>query len=329
MRLANYTPCPHQLLLWCDKDGRDWCSIVVKATCRLSTGALLEAQMPIAPADELAASGAVSRPADVATRRTGTSVVVKASIWASRDTPAPQTTARVRVGPVEKRITAFGPRTWTKKGGAYVPSSSVPFVSVPATLEHAFGGRNANETYHRNPVGSGLCPDDVRRDGQSLPQLEDPSSPLRTSEDRPPPAAYDATPATFSPRLERAGTYDETWRRRRAPLLPVDFDDRYFDVASEGLVARPFLKGGETVELDALHPDGAIRTCVPRLPLRIDVNNVRRLPDLDLVVIEPDEDRLTLTFRQTCPVPTDRLALPNATILLLVRRPKVEQVARE
>lgn len=322
MKLRNDTPFPHQIFLWPDSEGREFCSILVKVTCVLSTGQLAPEQRRMELSDTFSEAGAVVAPADMVPRRTGTSVVLRGSICAPHSQPSGVVHASVAVGPLVRRIVAYGERRWIKTQGRVSASMPTAFVSVPATLEHAFGGRDGGESFAPNPIGIGFVSDQAAAEGVQLPRLEDPHAQMQSPMDRPAPASLDATPATFAPRRARAGTYDEAWKRSRAPLLPDDFDERYFDVAPDALVARPFLVGRERIELEGLHPAGLIRTRVPRVPVRIDVGNSRAMSRLDLIVIEPDTDRITLTFRRTYDVSSVGLSFPKVAILLLQRFPR-------
>lgn len=79
-----------------------------------------------------------------------------------------------------------------------------------------------------------------------------------------------------------AGTYDEAWRANRHPLLPEDFDSRFWQCAPEDQIARPFLRGDEAYTLTHLHPD------YPRAH--------GRLPGLGLAVRKDDGEWLRLNL---------------------------------
>jgi hypothetical protein len=106
------------------------------------------------------------------------------------------------------------------------------------------------------------------------------------------------------PRRRYRGTFDEAWERTRAPLLPEDMDPRFWNGA-ELTSPRP-LVGGEPIALIHLTPSGHLEMALPRVGLRARVDDREVRPALDLVVLEPDEDRLALTFRLSIDV-TGRL----------------------
>ena len=106
------------------------------------------------------------------------------------------------------------------------------------------------------------------------------------------------------PRRGFRGTFDDAWERTRAPLLPEDMDPRFWN-AAQLTSARP-LVGGEAIVLVNLSKLGRIETTLPRVPVRVRLDDREERPALDLVVLEPDADRVTLTFRVSVDV-TGRL----------------------
>lgn len=66
------------------------------------------------------------------------------------------------------------------------------------------------------------------------------------------------------------GTYDAAWLEERAPLLPLDHDDRTNLCATPGLTATPPLAGGEPVALTHLTPGGgAVAFRLPRIGVSV------------------------------------------------------------
>ncbi len=81
----------------------------------------------------------------------------------------------------------------------------------------------------------GFCaPGRAFEDGVSLPNLEDPADPLLRWGQIAAPAGFGFVSPDWEPRASLGGSYDETWRRERMPLLPGDFDRRFFNAASPG-----------------------------------------------------------------------------------------------
>ena len=100
-----------------------------------------------------------------------------------------------------------------------------------------------------------------------------------------------------------AGTYDEQWTNERMPLLPKDFDRRFFNAASEGLIASGYLKGDEAVSIENASPRGTLSFDLPGVPPPECLIQVARGPDarvqtnLDTVIINTDDNLVLLLWR--------------------------------
>jgi len=217
----------------------------------------------------------------------------------------------VRLGPVHKTVKITGDRYWIKTLGTVSMTSPEPFERIPLTYERAFGGwdrshSDPNEHVFEpcNPVGTGFR--SKRRtfeDGIRLPNLEDPKNLIRSYGDSPSPAAFGFTSPDWQPRAKFAGTYDESWTKERMPLLPKDFDRRFFNGASPGLIAPGYLRGDEAVSIENASSRGTIVFNLPGLPPpKCQVRLAGRLEvpvqmNLDTVIINTDEDLLLLLWR--------------------------------
>jgi hypothetical protein len=197
--------------------------------------------------------------------------------------------------------------------------------------ERAYGGVAAGSTEQRprfeprNPIGCGLESDPDAAVGRPVPNIEAPRQLLAHVSDRPRPVGVAAIARDWQPRVGYAGTYDDAWRRNRAPLWPDDFDERFFCSAPPYLQASPHLSGGEPVVLEGLHPDGAVAFRLPRLTLACESHFIGRVvnsrPVLDGVAIDKDLDRLTLYYRATISAPLS-LVRHRRTLIELVGRPE-------
>jgi hypothetical protein len=243
--------------------------------------------------------------------RPGTDIYVSGHAWAPGGKPVPEMLAAVKVGPCQKGIRVFGTRVWYRGALGLKASAPRPFESMPLRYERSFGGvaattgKEAPAYEPRNPVGMGLYGSVKEAVERPLPNLEDPLHLLSSLTERVPPAGFGPIARSWQPRLGFAGTYDEAWVEKRAPLWPHDFDPRFFHAASPGLIAAPGLKGGESVVLAGFSPDGQLAFPLPRRRLmvksifrhRVD----RRELALDAVLLEPDERALTLIWRAAIP----------------------------
>ena len=107
---------------------------------------------------------------------------------------------------------------------------------------------------------------------------------------------------SWSQRSQYAGTYDDAWSKTRMPLLPSDFDGRYFQSVPQDQQAPGFLRGGEPVALHNLTPSGALRFYLPIMNLSLetrfqDGDRVLHPPPLlHTVILEPDLKRVSLCW---------------------------------
>lgn len=237
--------------------------------------------------------------------RPGTDVLLHGQAWALRGRKVTRTQVAVRVGALEKRAVVSGIRVWYRSIVGLSASDALPFESLPLRYEYAFGGTSASGYETRNPVGRGFYASAKEAQEQPVPSIEAPEATVRGWADRPPPCGFGPVARHWQPRLGWAGTYDAAWVEKRAPLWPVDFDERFFHSAPEGLWASTPLKGGEPVVLEGLSPDGLLAFTLPthRLLARCTFagRRERRRMVLDTVLLEPEERRLVLTWRATFP----------------------------
>lgn len=192
----------------------------------------------------------------------------------------------------------------------------VPFTEMPLIYERAFGGVHAVDgkasiSEERNPLGKGLSFVRGRpARGDELPNIEDPRQ-LLTTGARPAPVGFGAILPAWLPRRSYAGTFDETWQQTRAPYLPDDFQARYFNCASDGLVFDRYPRGGEPIKLMGMSEQGVLTSAIPTLQLRttfvVAGQKQTRPNHLQTVLLEPDDQRMRLTFHTE--LPCDKRAL--------------------
>jgi hypothetical protein len=201
-----------------------------------------------------------------------------------------------------------GDRIWRQAiSGSVEPSDPSPFLRMPLVWERAYGGTAFSSTEQqpayetRNPVGCGFETLAEEAIGRSVPNIEDPRDRLTQVADRPRPMGLAPVGRSWQPRVQYAGTYDDDWKRGRAPLWPKDFDERFFCCAPQYLQASPHLSGGEHVYLQGLHPGGSLSFRLPTVRLASRTSFVDRVvrarPLLDGVIIDTNMGRLALYYR--------------------------------
>lgn len=319
LQVVNLTPFVAALTVFPDPQGVETAYAVIKATFRFTPeGPVPQVPaLPLLPADVYwgdPAASSLRAAGEVALLKPFTDILlVGRAIAPAVDTRVAD--VGLRVGPVQRVLRVFGPRRWEKGLGGWRISEPGAWQRMPIKWEHAYGGvaparGDAPPEYEpRNPVGLGF----VRRggdpvEGQPLPNLEDPHALIRDPDDRPEPACLGPVAPTWMPRRQHVGTYNEAWRRRRAPYLPEDFDPRYFQVAPTASIAQTPLRGGEPVVLSGFTVGQPLSFALPACELDVvfDFNGseVQRPPQLETVLIEPDAGRVQLLWR--CALPVDK-----------------------
>jgi len=313
--IENRTPFAYESLFLADEEGRPLLASVVKATFALKPRAsllLAEQQLPVNPAGQFwgdPEKSSYKYEPECAFIKPATDVVLIGHAHA----PNARTTeldVRLRIGPLDKTVHVVGDRKWVKGYLGVSMTEPKPFERIPLIWERAFGGwdrSDPNPDKHvfepRNPVGTGIKQKNGNVDESPLPNLEDPKRPLRGYGDTPPPAGFGFTGPSWQPRAAFAGTYDGAWMKNRMPLLPKDFDRRFFNAAAPGLIAPGYIKGNEPVAIDNVAPGGAVSFTLPGVPAPEVLVALARGPDqtlrtqLDTVIINMDEKLLFLLWR--------------------------------
>lgn len=313
LQLENRLPFAPAMAVFPNKEGIETLYLVVKGTFKLHP-ALTVADTPVAPAlaDEYwgdPESSSLKYASELHVGKETTDVVLVGKAWAPRGQPVGETAVAVSVAGRRKVLRVFGDRLWKRRGF----TEPEPFESLPLVFERAFGGRHLVSpdgpllAEERNPVGVGFLGKRPESEmiGQKLPNLEDPAKPLERLGDLRTPACFAFVAPAWLPRRTFAGTYDKAWQRGRAPYLPPDFSPRFFNAAAPELTMERFLRGGEPVQILGCSRRGPLNFEIPRCMPKADVTVAgahERPPfKLETVLIEPEDDRLCLSWRAELP----------------------------
>lgn len=320
MKLITPTPFTVAPLLLTDPLGAETLLVIVKGTWRIDrngTLAVAEEQVPIqfeplyhGEPD----SSSLILDTDVVLEKPGTDCILLGHAFASK-VGVGSVDVTFAVGPVRKTVRIFGERIWMKCLGKVSMSRPAPFEKIPLVWERAFGGTDASwsdpkdhEFCLENPVGKGLLARKAKReiDGLRLPNLEDPAHLIRKPDDRPQPTGFGPIPPHWQPRAGYAGTYDDHWRKYVSPLPPEDMNPRFHSCAAPGLATARHLTGTEQVLVENASPGArmlfALPGVVPRVTVRLGASGQNLPMALDTVIVEPDAERVVLTWRGRCPV---------------------------
>lgn len=326
LQLRNDTPYPATLAVFPDERGVETLYVVMKATFVLADGIeLAPKQLPLRAADVHwgdPASSSLRYASEMHLTKPGTDVVLNGQAWAPRRRSVRELDVELCVEDRSVKLRVFGDRTW--KGGILGMSASdpEPFRTMPLRYERAFGGVDEPVVEERNPVGIGIGAARKRREwaGRPLPNLESPEDLLMRPGQIVRPVGFGFVAPAWMPRRAWAGTYDERWQKERCPFLPEDFDPRFFCAACPELIAIPHLRGGERFRLVNLREAGGLTFRLPNpMPVAEVVHGGRTEPcelNLETVLLEPDEEFLSLTWRGAVSCPEGALRVDSLTLQL-------------
>lgn len=297
-----------------DRDGSEIWLVAVRATFDiLPTGELrvskVQDSVVLAP-QYLGEPGHSSLRCDSDLPRTkpGTDVLLNGYAYAPGGKPVPHVLATLSVGSIKKTLAITGDRTWSRGVLGWKVNEPQPFTKMPITYERAFGGKFPDDATKRqleraneNPVGVGLNPNE----GAIAPNIEYPASSLSSNPTDIRIAGFGAISCAWTPRRQLAGTYDEAWQKNRQPLVPLDFQDKYFFSAPSDQQVPGGLRGGESVELRNLTPNGLLHFQLPRhtfgFRTSIDGGSIHHRGSLHTVLIEPEYPRLIMVWHTSLP----------------------------
>jgi hypothetical protein len=318
--IENLTPFVFDSSFAIDEEGRPLFVPIIKATYSLRgpETEIAESQVPVNPGGEFwgePGESSYKYEPECAFTKIATDVVLIGSAC-STSTPDPCVDVRMRVGSLDKTVRVIGDRYWVKSFGMLLMTPAEPFVKMPLIYERAFGGwdrSHSDEERHsferRNPLGTGFRSKAGRfEDRIRLPNLEDPQQLITGYHDTPAPAGFGFTSPDWQPRARYAGVYDAAWLQDRMPLLPADFDRRYFSAASAGLIAPGYLMGNEPVHIENVLPSGPVSfdlpgVSAPRCRIQLAGSpDVTVTTNLDTVIINSDEGMMLLLWRGQLPL---------------------------
>jgi hypothetical protein len=320
MELINATRMVAGFTMGLEPSGRELLVVVVKGTFNIPINGesvrLVDEQVPLVMADTFTGAPGLSSPVyevDFSPRKHRCDVLLLGSAYAAGGRPATRISVGMRVGGMSKSFAVIGNRQWRSGISGISASSPEPFTVMPISYDRAFGGVDSRHedpakhaTFMRNPVGRGFHKH-LRSewlDGSALPNTEELNRPIDT------PDSTEYLPMSFGPlgrgwepRYKYAGTYNDKWLEEHFPFLPPDFDEQYYQAAPlDQQISHP--QGGEEIRLTNLRPEGDASFHLPLFgaPIHFFPKKKKREDGrltLDAIVLEPDNQRFTLTWRAT------------------------------
>jgi hypothetical protein len=276
-QLMNLTPFAAERAWIRDRDGAEVWQVAIRASFTIRTDGrceVAEEQSPVRLAPQYADApyeALLLCDTDLPLLRHATDVLVSAHAHAPSGRRTPSVDVSLRTGPIDKTLRVWGDRIGRRDGS---PGTAEPFLTMPVTYLRALGGpdarapeRGVHADTAANPCGVGVAWQPASLAGCALPNCEFVTAAGRSAAGGAP-AGFGPIAPAWASRARFAGTYDAPWESERAPLVPDDLDDRFFQSAPSDQQVPQFLRGGEAVELLNLSPEGLLQFALPRVELR-------------------------------------------------------------
>lgn len=307
LELVNKTPFTSQLLPLTAENGAAILRVVLKGGFDIDSNGTVQPS-PVQPEIVMEdkywgepGASAIRYESEVILGKPRTDLVINGQAHAPNGRPVSRMeVAASYQGRIIKRLNVTGDRQWRRGILGWQLTEPEPFVSLPITYDRAYGGSDAKGSEPRNRSGRGYRSSHGNDfNGCPAPNVEFPDQLVRSPSDKPAPAGFGVIGKHWMPRLGYAGTYDDAWLAETFPLLPHDFDRRFFQsVTEDQWIARP--SGGEEVAVAGMTSDGPLRFRLPEcrvhLGLRYRDTFESRTMDVETVLVEPDARRLTIVW---------------------------------
>ena len=320
LKIKNHTALTAEIIPGLDKNGFDYASLIIKGNFVLNPANqnLILSNQPaeLVRVDKYYGEdnkSSVRYESDTAILKVATDIVLNGHAYVPDAKPGQMVDVGLQVNDINVSYRVFGERHWQKNGLNWDISQPQLFDRMPLIYENAFGGVDVStlddevvQYSEFNPLGKGFVGNKKSPvEGLLLPNIENPQALISQYSDRPAPCGYGFISRSWQPRIQLAGTYDKNWETTRQPLLPLDFNEKYFNAAHPALITPALLTGGELISLKNLSKFGDIRFVLPAwtTPVKVTVKGRSKSiqPVLDTVVIEPDINNVSLTWRVTMP----------------------------
>jgi hypothetical protein len=237
----------------------------------------------------------------------GTDILLHAHAHAPNSQPVRELEVGFQVAGLTKRLRVTGPRFWEQRGGTMRPSAPEPFMTMPIAWEHAFGGWAEDDSAwdQRNPAGTGIARQEASLFGRPAPHIETWNDPVIACNSASTPGGFGPIARHWLPRARYAGTYDADWEESRAPLLPADFDERFFHAAPEDQQLAAPLNAPATMRLLHLTPEPVVEARLPRLAIGLTTlmgrETIHHRPALRTILVEAEQRRIIMVWHDALP----------------------------
>lgn len=286
-----------------DNNGAEVWIVAVKATYDLlpdGTTVLSEHQQSVNSGPVLyPGSDELRYDTDLGPEKNATDIVLNGHAWAPAGKPVTSLAVGLRVGNIVRLARVYGDRIWD----GHVYRTPVAFEKLPLRANRMSTGSRMAEEYV-NPLGIRIMKE-LQTDISRLPNIE------FLGDNDCADIGFGPIPRHWPARLRYAGTYDQRWQDTRSPLLPEDFDPRFWQTAPASQYAGGLLRGGEVVTLANLTPPAfsnarVLSFAIPKISLGLRTrffngSNQSHRARMHTVIIEPDFPRISVVWHSALP----------------------------
>lgn len=301
MSVINHTPFPALAFRQYNLAGNMNGVVVVQGTFNLVDGGPMETapdQLPLQMTDEFEGdpfASSMTAQTALVPFKPSSDVTFIGSTFAPGGKALRSWCCAIGVGSVSKKLRVTGPRDWVplivrrKKGllqkeiveeiAGWKLTEPEPVAEVPidwtlaaCDLAQNLAANPETAPNGLNPLGIGwISGKPGAKDARfAAPQIENPDRPLKAPDQKLAPEGFGYISPWWKTRLQYAGTYDDNWLKNRHPLLPQDFDFRFWQSAHPDLISAKWFRGDEAYRLENLvygHPD--LRGHLPGIAMRM------------------------------------------------------------
>ena len=324
LELVNSTPFTADRYALTARNGATFLRIVLKGAFDvLDNGQVkpAEVQPAIVMEDEYwgaPGKSAVKYESELLLYKPATDLVVVGDACAPGDRPV--TRMMVGLSYQGRRLKQFqvsGDREWRRGLLGWSPSAPKYFTRIPVTYDRAYGGTDDEGSEPRNRSGMGYSTRASNMEGLPVPNIEWANDLSDSPSKRPAPAGFGVIARNWMPRMKYAGTYDDQWLETQFPLLPADFDDRFFhSVAADQWIDPP--RGGEEIVIDGMSPRGQIRfalpSCAASVSLSYTSGQTQSMMRTETVLVDTLRRTCTVTWSADADIHGDPFRLERITI---------------
>lgn len=273
--IRNKTPFAAAGAFERDTEGREVWSVAIRASFTLETAATLtpldpQIEVRLAPDYIDPDTGELRGEHDIVGFLPGTDLLISGTIQPPRQETM-SLPLTLTLGKLSKHARLFGPRMAKRGLAGWNISANAPVETTELTWRNSFGGTfHDPETGHpANPIGKGWALHyrrKIERDTQvELPRIDHPKDDILYDYNRTNPIGFGPISRHWQPRKDLAGTYDDKWEKTRAPKLPKDFDNAFYNTAPSDQIIKGFAKGGEELTLTGFLPDEILKLRLPQI----------------------------------------------------------------